>query len=55
MEDLLDVCDQHGIYAHYYRGRWFVALGDIFGFGQTLPEAIEDWCRMVEEKGLVRL
>ncbi len=53
IEELLDLCYHHRVYAQYYRGRWFVALGDIFGFGVTLLEAIENWCQSVEQKGLV--
>jgi hypothetical protein len=33
--------------------RIFVALGNFFGFGHTLAEAIENWCQEVEKSGLV--
>jgi hypothetical protein len=49
-EELLDICDQHRVYAQYYRGRWFIALGCFFGFGKTLQEAIENWCKSVEKQ-----
>ena len=51
-EALLDLCETHRVYAHYYHGRWFVALGDFFGFGKTLPEALENWCKEVERRGI---
>lgn len=49
-EDLLDICQQYGLYAQYYRGKWLVALGEFIGIGKTLPEAINAWCQSVEVK-----
>ena len=53
IEELLDLCYEHRVYVQYYRGRWFVAMGDFFGFGNTVLEAIESWCKAVEGRGLV--
>ena len=53
IEAWLDLCHEHHAYVQYYRGRWFLALGDFFGFGGTLPEALESWCQTVERSGIV--
>ncbi len=53
IEELLNLCHEHHAYVQYYRGRWFIALGDFFGFGATLPKAIENWCQAVEQIGLI--
>jgi len=49
-EQWLDLCHQYRMYTLYHRSRWFVALGDFYGFGKTVPEAIENWCQAVEQK-----
>ena len=53
-EDWLDLCHRYHMYAHYWRGRWFVTLGDFYAFGKTLPEAVENWCQEVEKRGIVK-
>ncbi len=55
IEELLNLCSEYRVYAQYWRGRWFIALGDFFGFGKTLPDAIEDWCQAVEKRGIVEV
>lgn len=47
-EQLLADCEQHGAFLWMRRGRWFIALGEFMAVGNSLEEAVENWCQQVE-------
>jgi len=49
-DELLMLCQQQKMYVQVGPNRIFVALGRFYGLGQTLAEAIENWCQHVESE-----
>lgn len=47
-EQLLADCEEHGAFLWTFKGRWFIALGEIQAVGVSLADAIEQWCKAVE-------
>jgi len=48
-EQLLADCEEHGAFLWTFKGRWFIALGEIQAVGDSLKDAIENWCNAVEQ------
>lgn len=49
-DELLQLCQQYKMYVQIGPNRIFVALGEFYGLGVTLAEAIENWCQHVERE-----
>lgn len=47
-DELLMLCQQQKMYVQIGPNRIFVTLGNFYGIGNTLAEAIERWCQEVE-------
>lgn len=48
-QELLSICHQYKMYVQIGK-RYFVALGRFYAIGNSLPEAIENWCQEVERE-----
>jgi hypothetical protein len=52
-DELIQLCQQHKMYVQIAPNRIFVVLGEYYGLGSTLAEAIENWRDSVEKSGIV--
>jgi hypothetical protein len=42
-DQLLAICESHGAFLWTFKGRWFIALGEVQAVGDSLKDAIENW------------
>jgi len=48
-DELLQICQEYKMYVQIGPDRYFVALGKCMAVGNSLADAIENWCQEVEK------